>query len=147
MRANFIKAIMATSMLSSALIVATPALAQAADEASEADGDIVVTGVRKRAEDVQSVPITITALSEEDLAERNITSLAALGNSTPGVAINSIAGGNVQTIYFRGLGPANTTNDLNVEANVGVFIDGIYQVSRNTLDILSVLDIGQIDVA
>ena len=147
MRANIMKAMLATSMLTSALLVATPALAQSSDEASDGDGDIVVTGVRKRAEDVQSVPITITALSEEDLAERNITSLAALGNSVPGVAVNSIAGGNVQTIYFRGLGPANTTNDLNVEANVGVFIDGIYQTSRNTLDILSVLDIGQIDVA
>ena len=147
MRANFIKGMLATSMLSSALLVSAPAMAQTADEANATEDDIIVTGVRKRAEDVQSVPITITAYSAEDLAERNISSLQDLGNSTPGVAINSIAGGNVQTIYFRGLGPANTTNDLNVEANVGVFIDGIYQVSRNTLDILSVLDIGQIDVA
>lgn len=148
MRANFVKAILASSMLSSAMLVSAPAMAQATSEASNADDeDIVVTGVRKRAEDIQSVPITITAYSAEDLAERNITSLQDLGNSTPGVAINSISGGNLQTIYFRGLGPANTTNDLNVEANVGVFIDGIYQVSRNTLDILSVLDIGQIDIA
>lgn len=147
MRAKFIKAMLATSMLSSALLVSAPVMAQTSDEASDGDGDIIVTGVRKRAEDVQTVPITITAYSAEDLAERNITSLQDLGNSTPGVAINSISGGNLQTIYFRGLGPANTTNDLNVEANVGVFIDGIYQVSRNTLDILSVLDIGQIDIA
>ncbi len=45
------------------------------------------------------------------------------------------------------MAPANTANDLNVDANVGVFIDGIYQTSRNTLDIISVLDIGQIEVA
>ena len=70
-----------------------------------------------------------------------------LANITPGVAITSIAGGNVQNIYIRGLAPANTANDLNVEANVGVFIDGIYQTSRNTLDIISVLDVGQIEIA
>lgn len=125
--------------------MASPVVAAEADGAEAAD-EIVVTA-RKRAEDVQSVPITISAYSAEDLAQRNINSLADLGNNTPGVAINSIAGGNTQTIYIRGLAPANTANDLNVEANVGVFIDGIYQTSRNTLDILSVLDVGQIEIA
>ncbi len=132
----------------SAGLFATPAMAQSADDAAEDEGDqIVVVATRKRDENIQDVPITISALTDEDLAERSISSLADLGNNTPGVAINSIAGGNVQTIYIRGLAPANTTNDLNVEANVGVFIDGIYQTSRNTLDLISVLDVGQIDVA
>ena len=128
------------------LIQAAPAFA--ADEAeAEADAGEIVVSARKRAEDVQTVPISINAFTAEDLAERNINSLADLGNNTPGLAINSIAGGNTQTIYIRGLAPANTANDLNVEANVGVFIDGIYQTSRNTLDILSVLDVGQIEIA
>lgn len=132
----------------SAGAIALPTAAMAADEeAAEEEGSIVVVGTRKRDENVQEVPITITALTDEDLAERNISSLADLGNNTPGVAINSVAGGNVQTIYMRGLAPANTTNDLNVEANVGVFIDDIYQTSRNTLDLISVLDVGQIEVA
>jgi outer membrane receptor protein involved in Fe transport len=65
MRANIIKAMLATSMLSSAMLISAPALAQTADEASAADEDIIVTGVRKRAEDVQSVPITITAYSAQ----------------------------------------------------------------------------------
>ncbi|GAB7551228.1 TonB-dependent receptor [Novosphingobium sp. 11B] len=34
-----------------------------------------------------------------------------------------------------------------MEANVGVFIDGVYQTSRNTIDIISVLDVGRIEVA
>lgn len=132
----------------SAGAIALPSAAMASDEeAAEEDGSIVVVGTRKRDENIQEVPITITALTDQDLAERNIASLADLGNNTPGVAINSIAGGNVQTIYMRGLAPANTTNDLNVEANVGVFIDGIYQTSRNTLDLISVLDVSQIEVA
>ncbi|MCA3256261.1 MAG: TonB-dependent receptor [Alphaproteobacteria bacterium] len=125
---------------------ATPAMAAEADDVETAADEIVVTA-RKRAEDIQSVPITISAYTAQDLADRNINSLGDLGASTPGLAINSIAGGNTQTIYIRGLAPANTASDLNVEANVGVFIDGIYQTSRNTLDILSVLDVGQIEIA
>ena len=130
-----------------ATFAAAPAvLAQTAD-AVEAPTDIVVTATRKRAEDAQTVPIAITALSSEDLASKNVSNLADLSNVTPGVAITSIAGGTAQNIYLRGLAPGNTANDLNVDANVGVFIDGIYQTSRNTLDIISVLDVGQIDIA
>lgn len=129
------------------LSVAMPAFAQDSAALSEDfDNEIVVTA-RKRDESVQDVPITINALTADDLAERSVNSLADLANTTPGVAINSITGGNVQTIYLRGLAPANTTNDLNVEANVGVFIDGIYQTSRNSLDMISVLDVGQIEIA
>lgn len=133
-------------------LAATPqlALAQSADQsASTDDGDegaIVVTA-RKREEDAQTVPIAITAYSAETLAQQNISNFNDLGNSTPGINVTSIAGGTTQQIFIRGLAPANTTTDLNVEANVGTFIDGIYQTSRNTLDMISVLDIGQIEIA
>lgn len=113
----------------------------------ESTGNDIVVTARKRSEDIQTVPIAITALTAADLASRNISNFNDLANATPGVAITSIAGGNVQNIYIRGLAPGNTANDLNVEANVGVFIDGIYQTSRNTLDMISVLDVGQIEIA
>ncbi|WP_199554222.1 TonB-dependent receptor [Sandaracinobacteroides hominis] len=123
--------------------LAAPALA--ADEVGASE-DIVVTA-RKRAEDIQRVPIAVTALTAADLTARNISNFNDLSNTTPGISITSIAGGTAQNIYIRGLAPANTANDLNVEANVGVFIDGIYQTSRNTLDMISVLDIEQIEIA
>lgn len=112
-----------------------------------APSDEIVVTARRREESVQRVPIAITALTDKDLAERNIASLSDLTNSTPGVAITTISGGTLTNIYIRGQAPANTTNDLNVEANVGVFIDDIYQTSRNTIDLLSVLDVGQIEIA
>lgn len=122
---------------------AAPAMAANEVAASE---DIVITA-RKREEDIQRVPIAVTALTAADLTERNISNFNDLANNTPGIAITSMAGGTAQNIYIRGLAPANTANDLNVEANVGVFIDGIYQTSRNTLDMISVLDISQIEIA
>jgi iron complex outermembrane receptor protein len=135
--------------------MAFPAIASAqstdagmtANEADGGDGSDIVVTARKRSEDIQKVPVAITAYTAKDLADRNISNFNDLANITPGIAITSIAGGNVQNIYIRGLAPANTANDLNVEANVGVFIDGIYQTSRNTLDIISVLDVGQIEIA
>jgi iron complex outermembrane receptor protein len=127
-------------------IALSPALVRAAEAETGVSEEILVTA-RKRSEDIQTVPLSIVALTQRDLVARNIANFADLGNATPGVAITSIAGGTVQSIYLRGLAPANTANDLNVEANVGVFIDGIYQTSRNTLDFISVLDVGQIEIA
>lgn len=126
---------------------AQDAAAPEAPAADEAAGNEIVVTARLREENVQTVPIAIVALSPEDLANRNIASLADLSNSTPGVAITTISGGTLTNIYIRGQAPANTAGDLNVEANVGVFIDDIYQTSRNTLDILSVLDVGQVQIA
>lgn len=127
------------------IMTSAPAFAQVAEDGAE-DEDMIIVSARKREENIQTVPIAITAFTAEELAERNISNLADLGNSTPGLAITSIAGGTLQQVFVRGLAPANTANDLNTEANVGVFIDGIYQTSRNTLDIISVLDVGQIEV-
>ncbi len=130
-----------TSLAASVLLVDT----SFAQQDSAVLDEIIVTA-RKRREDVQTVPIAIQAYSAQDLADRSITSLTDLGNTTPGITVSSITGGTFTNIYVRGLAPANSSNDLNVEANVGLFIDGIYQTSRNTADILQVVDIAQIDV-
>jgi iron complex outermembrane receptor protein len=128
-----------------ALVASMPAFAQTTAAAAMDDDTIIVTA-RKRAEDIQTVPLAIAAFSAQDLTERNINTLADLASNTPGLAINTIGGGALVTIYIRGQAPANTNSDLNTEANVGVFIDGIYQTSRNAVDIISVLDVGQLDV-
>lgn len=130
-------------------LVAMPQQAFAQSEAGaeeDSEGAIVVTA-RKREENVQTVPIAVTAYSADALAKQNISNFNDLSNSTPGINVTSISGGTTQQIFVRGLAPANTSTDLNVEANVGTFIDGIYQSSRNTLDMISVLDVGQIEIA
>lgn len=140
--------LLTTASCALALIASDPANAQVNTTASPAVelGEILVTA-RKRAEDVQTVPISITSLSDAELEKRSINSLADLGNGTPGVFMTTSTGGNLQTVYLRGLAPANTSTDLNTDANVGLFIDGIYQTSRNTLDMISVLDVGGIEIA
>jgi iron complex outermembrane receptor protein len=129
-----------------AMAMSMPAFAQTTASAAATSDDTIIVTARKRAEDIQTVPISIVSLTAETLRERSINNLRDLGTSTPGLVINTIAGGALVTIYIRGQAPANTNNDLNTEANVGVFIDGIYQTSRNTVDLISVLDVGQIDV-
>ncbi|HEY3850846.1 MAG TPA: TonB-dependent receptor [Steroidobacteraceae bacterium] len=73
---------------------AAPAPAAANDTALE---EITVTA-RRKAESLQSVPVSITALSGEDLREQSITTTEDLQMSTPGVYLSG-SGGNENVVY------------------------------------------------
>src|SRR5215204_4063923 len=63
-----------------------PADAAAEDDSSTSLGDIIVTA-RKVAENLQDVPVAVTAFSGEDLEKQNIQRLENLANFTPGLAM------------------------------------------------------------
>lgn len=96
-----IKAIPAVGVCGAALIAASnTAQAQEAGsapaqevrdgtvEASSADGEIVVTA-RRRAENLQDVPISITAVSGDTLAAQGVGDLKDFSKFVPGVEINN----------------------------------------------------------
>jgi iron complex outermembrane recepter protein len=68
--------------------------------------EVVVTA-RRRSEDLQSVPISITAFSSDELTQRHITNQVDLANNTPSlVAIQSGYPGEYGAFVVRGQGPA-----------------------------------------
>jgi iron complex outermembrane receptor protein len=80
--------------------VIRPSAVTAADDIF---GDIVVTA-RRRAETLQSVPVAITALSNDALAQRSITSVDQLRTAAPALNISAQDRGEA-TFYIRGQGP------------------------------------------
>jgi iron complex outermembrane recepter protein len=122
-----------------ALIAAAPAFAQAPEDATPAGttaaaasgaapgvqlGDIVVTA-RKRGESLTNIPVAISALSGDALAQRGIKGLNELNDYVPGLRYqNSAANRNdrsFQTIAMRGMYPGDSPN----RQGVTVFIDGV----------------------
>src|SRR6056297_3181171 len=84
----------------------------------------VVVYARKRAENLQEVPLSITAFSSADIESagfRDVSDVAAL---TPGFNMAPLFGGDASTPVIRGL---STTIG---EPNVGFFVDGVYLGSR-----------------
>jgi iron complex outermembrane receptor protein len=109
-----------------ALASAAPALAQAAGEAGQPPQleDIVVTA-QKRSENVDRVPITISAMSSDMLQARGITDTASLSATVPGLQLNrSFRGG---TPFIRGIG--NPSGAVGDEGAVAFYIDGVYQTN------------------
>ena len=82
--------------------------------------EIIVTA-QKRAESLQDVPISMTALSGEKISEAGMNSFADLAAYVPnlGISENAVATG----IYMRGVGPGAQQS---FEQSVGLYVDGVH---------------------
>ena len=74
------------------------------------NGDIVVTATR-RSENLQNVPLSITALSSQSLEQRAATSFFDYGTSVPNLSFGTTAEGvtSSRAIAIRGIADKNTT--------------------------------------
>ena len=124
---------------------ATAQQAPASAQNSTADSDqlveVVVTAER-RAENVQNVPIAVSAFTSDAMQSRNITSIQALGNLTPGVNLDAGApfsgDRSVLSASIRGIGQDDFAFNLN--PGVGVYVDGVFLArtigaNQNLLDV------------
>ncbi len=104
-----------------------PDVAAEADDQAALDGEIVVTAQR-RSESLQNVPISITALTADQLASAGVASTQDLTLATPGLLWAKSSNNSQPTI--RGIGSRNAS--AGDEPNVATFIDGVYQPEQAT---------------
>ena len=133
---------LATLLASTAM--AMPAIAQdTALEDTGGIGDIVVTA-QKRAENVQDVPLAISAVSSEYLESRDISSIDRLGSIAPNVKIERAPSNKtISQIAIRGsvtINPAVTW-----EPAVGLYLDGVY-IAKAQGSIFDVADLERVEV-
>jgi iron complex outermembrane receptor protein len=92
-------------------------------------GEIVVTAQR-REEKARDVPITITSISQDQLATANVNSLSDTSKVTPGLRFDYAGAAMQPTI--RGVGTAIATSGGG--PNVGIYVDGFFQSNTYTAD-------------
>ncbi|KPL69529.1 TonB-dependent receptor [Erythrobacter sp. SG61-1L] len=130
-----------------ATALATPAFAQ--DAGTEDQGGIreIVVTAQKRAEDVQDVPIAISAFDATSLQERAVGSVAALSGITPNVTLDAstpFSGSSaVLGATIRGIGSSDFA--FNIDPAVGVYLDGVY-LGRSIGANQDLLDVERIEV-
>ncbi|MCJ8159006.1 TonB-dependent receptor [Sphingomonas sp. LaA6.9] len=123
--------------------------AEAAQEVqqTEAEGpsdgglaEIVVTA-QKRAENLQDVPIAVTALSADALSAKGVGSVIDLNSVVPGLSYTTQAA--AASPRIRGVGTAIATGGN--ENAVSTYVDGVYYASAPA-SVLSLNNIAQITV-
>jgi len=121
-----------------------PAAEEAVEEAVQAPTrarpqlDEIIVTAQKRAQDVQDVPLSVTAIGGEAIKEKNMSDLNDVASQAPNLSI--LATPTFNFIYMRGVG-----SDYNrgFEQSVGIIIDEVFYgrpsyVSNGLLDLSSV---------
>ncbi|MCC6941043.1 MAG: Plug domain-containing protein, partial [Novosphingobium sp.] len=140
-------AIRLMSGLSALAFVAAPTFAGAQEAQAEATtggiGEIIVTA-QKKAESIQSVPISIAAVSGEQLSAMNVTTLQALQGSVPNVQIDNFANTPNNAVFtIRGIGVIEP--DPYAGNTVSIVVDGVPQFfSMGAL--LDTYDTGRVEI-
>jgi iron complex outermembrane receptor protein len=114
-----------------------PVAAQPADAAA----DIVVTAQR-RSESAQRVPISLTAVSSEQIERASITNVQDLPRIAPGLTAYRATQSANTRLSIRGIGSSGNTA---IEPSVGAFVDGIYIARPGSL-LAAINDVAGIEV-
>jgi iron complex outermembrane recepter protein len=108
--------------------------------------EVIVTA-QKRSENVQDVPISISAFTASALQERSVGDLSQLSSLAPNVTFDAgtpfSGSGSVLAAYIRGIGQ----NDFafNLDPGVGVYLDGVY-LARTVGANQDLLDVERVEV-
>jgi iron complex outermembrane recepter protein len=127
-----------------AFFVASPSFAQQAPVAStEAERGIetVVVTAQRREENLQSVPLSVSAFSAAQIKARGLTDMSRLENSVPGLTFGR--SGVDARPAIRGVRTENV--GVNGDTTIGFFIDGVYQ-SRAAQATLGFVDLERVEV-
>jgi len=109
------------ALFKKAPLVAAIALATTTSLSYAQQLEEVIVTAQKRAESLQDVPISVSAMQGDKIQEAGIPNMAALADYVPNL---HIANAPVNTnIYMRGMGSGNNQG---FEQSVGMYIDGIY---------------------
>jgi iron complex outermembrane recepter protein len=139
------------ALLTASCMVAMPALAQnAGAESATADStdqggleEITVTA-RKRVEDVQSVPVAVSAISGEALENRFVPDVRSVAKYIPNVQLGQVQySGATLSASIRGISFADIERSF--EPAVATSIDGIFLAS-NTGALVDMFDVESIEV-
>ncbi len=118
------------SALAAALLLPGAAFAQnSSDDPTPTVAEIVVTAERRDARAVET-PISLTALSADQLASKGTTAVLDLTKVVPGLKLDQYGPGVFPAI--RGITTA--VSGVGVSSNVAVYMDGFYQPTPTSLN-------------
>lgn len=104
--------------------------------------EIVVTA-QKREQNLQEVPIAVTAYTGSMLEESAIKDMRELAAIAPSLVSSQSQTATVSSFSIRGIG--TSSQNFGLESSVGIYIDGVYR-SRQSSIINNLVDIQSVEV-
>ncbi len=123
-----------------------PALAQTEGEQEAQEGglNVIVVTAQRREENVQDIPIAISAFDSAELETRGVTNALEVTQFVPNlVGLNNTGLGTANSYFLRGVG--NTESIATFDPPIGTYVDDIY-MSRQNANNLSFFDVDRVEV-
>jgi outer membrane receptor protein involved in Fe transport len=117
-----------------------PAGASAQDDAI----DTIFVTTRKREEELQKIPVAVSAFDVETLADRQIRDINDVARFAPGLNFARAFGRTTERPVIRGLGNVLAGVQFGVESGAAYFVDGVYY--PGDLQSLNIKDVERIEV-
>lgn len=134
-------ALLLSTVATSALITA-PTVAQ--DNGASQDREVITVTARRREETLQDVPLSVSAMSGEDLERMGALDIVAIADTTPNITLEVSRGTNsTLSAFIRGVGQQDPVAGF--EAGVGIYVDDVY-LNRPQGAVLDIYDVDRIEV-
>jgi iron complex outermembrane recepter protein len=139
-----------TSVPLAAMLLTTPLYAQAeegnskqgqTETANEGGIDVLIVTAQRREQNLQDVPISVSAFGADQIAAKGLTDVSRLEGIVPGFTFGK--SGVDARPAIRGVRTESV--DVNADTTIGMFIDGIYQ-SRASQATLGFIDLERVEV-
>lgn len=125
--------------------ISAPAMAQDATDTAEDDDNVILVIANKREQNLQEVPIAISALSSETVELQGLSEAQDLSGLAPNVAVNGgTTNATASVITIRGI-PTSADETQGFDSPIGVYLDGVY-LARSSASSFQVADIERIEV-
>ena len=123
-----------------AVIFATVCCAATASADRKLALEEVVVTAQKRVEDIQSVPLSVTAIGADDLTEKNMGDMNEVANYVPNLDVLAVP--TFPSIYLRGVG---SSYNRGFEQSVAILIDEVFYGRASYIN-QGLLDLAAIEV-
>jgi outer membrane receptor protein involved in Fe transport len=113
--------------------------------AQDSEGFIeeIVVFAQKREQNVQDVPVAVSALSGDFIEETGTFDVFAMQQYTPGLIVGQSQTTTTSNFSIRGIG--TSSNNFGLESSVGLYVDGVYR-SRQSSMVNELIDMQMIEV-
>lgn len=136
---------MKQSILRTSAAVAVLTLLPAfAVQAQDMSGDEIIVTAQRRAQNIQEVPISVTAISGDMLTQTGAIDITDIQKFTPNATVEVARGSNSTLVAFiRGVGQQDPL--WGFEPGVGIYVDDIF-IARPQGSVLDIFDVERIEV-
>jgi len=135
-------ALLTGSLVMSPVVLAQE-VAQTAEKSDELKIEVIKVTAQKRVQSMQDVPVTISTVGEEELANIGFNSIQDVATLVPAINVYGANTPAMASISIRGAGTG--ASDPTLQPSVGVMIDGVF-MPRSVFGISDLVDVNRVEV-